>query len=243
MPITFVGAGALADNATTNTQVCTTHASTGVGDIIIAQLINKSVTANAFSPPDGTWTTVIATEVNDCTVAADDHQFGLYWKRSTADGAQGFTFSKATDDNVEFAVVLSSWRGARQLQSPIDSTAPARTKTAGGNVVVSHPAYDPTDTDVHAIFMAYYGNDATTASTSMVGNTNPVAVVRYDLMSGTGTDCSLCCASGDNDGSNIAARTWAQAPTASAGNTGVTFALVCEPKGKWQSPYRAIVTQ
>jgi hypothetical protein len=229
MAVTFVGAGAIAGNATLATQAIGTHANTAVGDILICQLINKSVTANAFSPPDGTWTAVITTEVNDCTTAADDHQYGLYWKRADAAGANNHTFSKAVDDNVLFAGVISSWRGAKASGSPIDATAPARTETAGASANVTFPAFDPTETSVHVIFMAYYGNDLSTAAAAMSADTNPDCTVRYDLETGTGTDATLACTSGDNDGSNIASRTWGFAPTANAGNTGVVFALVAEP--------------
>ena len=226
--VTFIGAGALADNATINSQVIATHANTAIGDILLCQLINKSVTANAFSPPDGTWTAVIATEVNDCTTAADDHQFGLYWKRATAAGAQNFTFTKATDDNVEFAGVISSWRGAAAVGTPLDATPAARTKTAGAADNVTFPAYDPVNTSVHVIFMAYYGNDLTAFAAAMSADTNPDCTLRYDLESATGTDCTLACISGDNDGTNVASRTWASSSTTDAGSTGVVFALVAQ---------------
>ena len=229
MSVTFIGAGSLVTSATQPSLSVGTHANTAVGDILICQLINKSVTANAFSPPDGTWTQVIATEVNDCTTAADDHQYGLYWKRADTAGAQNFTFTKNTDDNVLFAAVISSWRGALASGDPLDATAAARTETAGADDNVNFPAYDPTETDVHVIFMAYYGNDATTFAAAMSNDTNPDCTLRYDLESSQGNDCSLACTSGDNDGSNVASRTWASASTTNAGNTGVVFALVAEP--------------
>jgi hypothetical protein len=223
--ITFVGAGALAGNATTTSQSIDCHASTLADDILICQLINKSVTANTISAPDGTWTEVITQEVNDCTTAADDHEYALFWKRATAGGTQSFTFTKATDDNVLFAGVISSWRGAVTSGSPLDGTAAARTETAGAADNVSFPAYDPTETSVHVIYMAYYGNDLTTFAAAMSNDTNPDCTTRYDLESSTGNDCSLACTSGDNDGANVAARTWASGSTTDAGSTGVVFAL------------------
>ena len=191
MAVTFVGAGALATSATLASINISSHANTAIGDILICQLINKSVTANAFSPPDGTWTAVITTEVNDCTTAADDHQYGLYWKRATAAGVQAFTFTKAVDDNVLFAAVISAWRGAKSTGSPLDATAAVRTETAGAADNVSFPAYDPTSTSVHVIYMAYYGNDLTTFAAAMSADTNPDCTTRYDLESSTGNDCSL----------------------------------------------------
>jgi hypothetical protein len=227
--VTFVGAGALAGNATLATQAISCHASVIPGDILICCLINKSVTANAFSPPDGTWTAVIATEVNDCTTAADDHQYGIYWKRATAAGAQSFTFTKETDDNVLFAGIIGAWRGAKSVGSPLDATAAARTETAGAADNVTFPAYDPTSTDVHVIFVAFYGNDTTTFAAAMSADTNPDCTIRWDEETATGTDATIACCSGDNNGAAIASRTWASASGTDAGNTGVVFALVAEP--------------
>jgi hypothetical protein len=225
MAVTFVGAGSLALSATVATISPAAHSDTRVGDILICQLINKSVTANAVTPP-AEWQAVIATEINDCTLAADDHQYSLYWFRATTAGAQTYNFTKATDDNLLFAAVISSWRGARSVDSPLDATAAVRTATAAAADNVTFPAYNPTANRVHAIFMAYYGNDLTTFAAAMSSDTNPDCTTRYDLETATGNDCSLACTSGDNDGSNIASRTWASASTADAGSTGVVFALV-----------------
>lgn len=225
MAITFVAAGALAENALTVDLVVAAPTLAG-DDIMICALINKSVTANAVTPPAG-WSAVIATEVNDCTTAADDHQFSVYWKRAAAvDSGANFTFSKATDDNNLFAGVIGAWRGAKTAGSPLDATAAARTLTAAGADNVTFPAYDPTSTTVHVIFIAFYGNDATTFAAAMSADTNPDCTTRWDLETATGNDCSIACTSGDNDGSNVASRTWASSSTTDAGNTGVVFALV-----------------
>lgn len=227
MAVTFVAAGSFAGNATVATQAITAPAC-AADDILIAALINKSVTANVISPPDGTWTEVIAQEVNDCTTAADDHEFALFWKRATGSGGS-FTFTKATDDNVLFGGVIVAYRGAVNSGSPLDATAAARTKTAGAADNVSFPAYDPTATDNRTIFVAYYGNDLTTFAAAMSNDTNPDCTTDVDVESSTGNDCSIAITSGINDGSNIAARTWASASTTDAGNTGVVFALVAQP--------------
>jgi hypothetical protein len=229
MAVTFVQVGGIQNSATLPTISPASHADTLVGDILVCQLINKSVTANATSPPDGTWTPIITEEVNDCTTAADDHQYSAYWKRADANGAVSFTFTKTTDDNVLFAGVISSWRGALSSGSPLDATAPARTETAGAADNVTFPAFDPTATDVHVIYLAYYGNDQTTFAAAMSADTNPDCTLRYDIETATGNDATLACISGDSNGASIASLTWASASTTDAGSTGVVFGLVAEP--------------
>lgn len=215
MAVDFRAAGSIAVNTTTTT-LSVTAPSCQVGDILLCALINKSVTANTFSPPDGTWTEVIAQEVNDCTTAADDHQYGLYWKRATASGGS-FSFTKATDDNLLFAGVIAAYSGAKLNGSPIDATAPARTETAGASDNVSFPAFDPTSENVGYIRVAYYGNDATTFAGSDV-----------KVETSSGNDCSIAFFSGQNNGESVAANTQASASSTDAGNTGVVFALVSE---------------
>jgi hypothetical protein len=230
MSVTFVAAGALAVNATVATQAITAPAC-AVNDILICAIINKSATANVVTPPDGTWTAVIATEVNDCTTAADDHQYSLFWKRATASGG-AFTFTKATDDNVLFGGVIVAYRGALLGASPLDATAAVRTETVAGNDLVTFPAYDPASIDVRVIFVAYYGQDATTFAAAMSADTNPDCTIDVDVESGTGTDCSIAITSGLNDGSSVASRTWSSVASTTSGNTGVVFALVAEPTQK-----------
>jgi hypothetical protein len=173
---------------------------------------------------------VIATEVNDCTTAADDHQYGLYWCRAKAtDSGATFNFTKATDDNLLFAGVISAHRGFKKSGSPINATAPARTETAGANDNVAFPAFDPAGANCHVFFMAYYGNDLSAFAAAMSADTNPDCTLRYDLETSSGNDCTLACTSGDNDGANVASRTWASAASTDAGNTGVVFAMDLEP--------------
>lgn len=229
MPVTFVAAGSFAGNATVATQAIVSPAC-AVDDILICAVINKSVIANAVSPPDGTWTAVIATEVNDCTLAQDDHQYSLYWKRATASGAT-FTFTKATDDNVLFGGVIVAYTGCPTTGNVLDATAAARTETVGAAADVTFPAYDPTSTDVRVVFVAYYGNDQTTFAAAMSAGVNPDCTIDVDVESATGTDCSIAVTSGTNDGTAIASRTWASAATVTAGNTGVVFALVAAASG------------
>ena len=226
--VTFVAAGSFAGNITVATQAITAPACQAY-DILIAAVINKSVTANAVTPPDATWTAVIATEVNDCTTAADDHQYSLYWHRATAaDSGAAFTFTKATDDNVLFGGVMVAYRGAVTAGSPLDATAAARTETAGATDNVTFPAYDPTSTNNRTIFVAYYGQDVTTFAAAMSADTNPDCTKDVDVESSLGTDCSIAITSGTNDGASIASRTWAAVAGTTSGNTGVVFALVAQ---------------
>lgn len=234
MAVRFVAAGSFAGNATVATQAIVSPACS-VGDILICAIINKAAVANVVTPPDGTWTAVIATEVNDCTTAADDHQYSLFWKRATASGAS-FTFTKATDDNVLFGGVIVAYSGALLTGSPLDATAAVRTETVGGNDLVSFPAYDPVATDVRVIFVAYYGNDLTTFAAAMSNDVNPDCTIDVDVESSTGTDCSIAITSGLNNGANVAARTWSSGATTTAGNTGVVFALVADPGTVWMPP-------
>jgi hypothetical protein len=218
MSVTFVGAGTLVASATNPAISVSSHASTLTGDILIAQFINKA-TLNGVSAPDGTWTEFMA-EDNGSNFTVWAH-----WKRATADGAQAFTFTKDNDDNVCFAGYVTSWRGCPAAGSPLDATTRGVTHTTSAADNVSFPAYDPTAADVHAVFVAFYGNDLTTFAAAMSADTNPDCTVRSDQETGTGTDASIAITSGDNDGSNIAARTWASASSADAANTGLVFAL------------------
>jgi len=230
MTYAYVGNGALAVNNTTATLPVVAPTGLNDDDILLCQLINKSVTANAFTPPDASWAAVIATEVNDCTTAADDHQYGLYWRRAKAtDSGATFNFTKATDDNLLMAGVISAHRGCKRSGSPLNATAAARTETVGAADNVTFPAHDPAGTNCVVLFMAYYGQDVTTFAAAMSADTNPDCTTRYDLESATGNDCSLACTSGTNDGTAVGSRTWASAATTDAGNTGVVFAMDLEP--------------
>src|ERR1044071_9803713 len=108
MAVTFVAAGALATNATTVT-LTVVAPTLQANDIMIACLINKAL-GNVISAPDGTWTQ-ISQDDNDCTTAADDHRYAVYWKRAASgDSGATFNFTKASDDNNLFAGVIGAWR-------------------------------------------------------------------------------------------------------------------------------------
>lgn len=222
----FQAAGALATNVVNQTLPLVAPACQE-DDILIAQVINKALTV-AISAPDATWTQLYQANA-DCTTAADDHRASLFWKRATsASSGATFNFTKASG-TVLFAGVLSAWRGCKVKSTPIDVTPVGATVTVGASDNVSFPAFQPTADEVHAIFFAFYGNDLTTFGAAMSADTNPDCTKRYNVESSAGNDCSLACTSGDNDGSNIASRTWASASTADAGSTGVVLALVAEP--------------
>ena len=225
MAVTFVGAGAIAAGDGVTSLLASTHADTLTGDIIIAQVMLKTIDDNIdISPPDGSWTEFVTQDLNITNAAGAIHQYACFWKRSTADGAQDFTFTKDSTTG-GFFIVLSSWRGCLASGSPIDATAPGVTETATNADNVSFPAFDPT-LPCHVVYMAFYGDDNTTFSAAMSADTNPDCTLRYDLETGTGSDGTLACISGDSDGSNIAARTWASNSTTNVGNTGVVFGLV-----------------
>ena len=215
----FIGAGALTVVTTGSTVGPGSHASTQVGDILFCQLINKSVTANVTTPPDGTWTKLIE-GINNATTAGHRHQYTLYWKRATVAGAQTYTFTKATGEALLFAGVISTFRTIGG--GGLDPTAVGTSVQTTASVNVTFPAFDPVGVG-HVLFFAYYGLNLTTFA-AMAG-TNPTCTNRYDLESASGTTCSLACTSGDSDPANIASRTWGSAATGAAGNTGVVIAL------------------
>jgi hypothetical protein len=230
MAWSFVDGGELDGSATVVTVASEAPAGVALGDILIAFFINKSVTANAVTPPAGWVTPAIINDQNDCTTAADRHQFTIFYKIAVADDvtisvAEGtYTFTKAVDDNVLFGGVICAWRSDAGTIT-IDATAPVATKTVGATDNVSFPAFDPTSTNTHVIYAAFYGNDVTTPAADMSADTNPDCTIRFENETSIGTDCTIAICSGDSDGSSIASRTWAMNATTDAGNSGVVFAI------------------
>ena len=72
----------------------------------------------------------------------------------------------------------------------------------------------------------------------MSNDVNPDCTTRFDLETSTGNDATIMCTTGSNDGSNVAARTWATSSTTDAGSTGVVFAL--KPKPILPSGYQSV---
>ena len=222
-PPTFVAVGALATNVTTASMPITAP-TLAVNDIMIACLINKAL-GNVISPPDGTWTQIIQDDT-DCTIANDDHRFAIFWKRAVSgNSGAAFTFTKATDDNLLFAGIISAWRGCVATGNPIDGGAVS--KTAGAIDNVSFPAITTVNPNELVLFVAFYGQDATTFAAAMSSDVNPGCTLRFDQENSGGTDCTIACTSGPlTDAGTVAARTWASNATTDAGSAGVVFGLI-----------------
>lgn len=223
MAVTFLASGgSLATNATTTTLNITSPA-VAVGDhFLLACLINKESTVD-ITPPDGTWTEIVDA-FNNAGTALHKHQYAAFYKVALADdGNDVYSFAKDIDDNKLFCGVIATFGGV-DTTTPLDATAAGVTATTTDTDNVTFPAFDPAAA-CHAVFVAFYGNDLTTFAADMSADTNPDCTKRFDLESGTGSDASIAMTSGDNDGSNIASRTWASGSTADAANTGLVFGL------------------
>lgn len=222
----FVASGGFSTNIANQTMPITISASTLPGDILIAHVVNKALTV-AISPPDSSWAELYQAD-GDCTTAADDHRMAVYWKRAVdGDAGSSPSFTKASG-TVLFAGEISTWRNCHK-RAPIDPTPPAATVTAAANDNIAFPAFTPTRSEVHIVYLGTYGNDLTTPAAAMSADVNPDCTTRYDRETSSGNDVTLCCTSGINDGSAIGSRTWAMASTADAGSTGLVFALVGQP--------------
>lgn len=171
-----------------------------------------------ISPPDGTWTQVVQTQ--DATASIT---YAIYFKYATASGAS-YTFSKDINSGTLFGGVIAAWRNT-DTSNPLDPTPGGATATASSDAV-SFPAYDPTETDSHIVYTAFYSDDQTTFAAAMSSDTNPDCTTRVDQETPTATDFSIAITSGDTtDGSPIASRTWASNSTVDASNVGYVFAL------------------
>ena len=222
----FVAAGALATNTTTQSMAVAVPTGIRPGDILIAQIVNKALSI-VISPPAG-GTEIIQGDA-DCTTAADDHRAALYYKRAApADVGASPAFTKASGTGL-FAGVISAWRGCTRHTLVIDSNFVNVTVTAGANDNISFPAINPLSVEAHVVYFGFYGNDLTTMNAAMSADTNPDCTTRYDLESSAGNDVTLCCTSGNNDGASVGTRTWATASTTDAGSTGMVIALVGAP--------------
>ena len=220
MAISFVAAGAYAVNNTVTTQAITAP-TLQAGDIMIACVLNRAASVT-ISAPDGTWNQIVQ-GTND--PGSGNHVYAIFWKLAAAgDSGASFTFSKSVDDNRTFGGVIGAWRGC--LASPLDATAAGITETTSAADNASFPAFNPTSTAVEVIFVAFYSDNDTAFSAAMSADTNPDCTTRWELESATGNQSTIACTSGSNDGSNVAARTWASNSTSDNISTGVVFALV-----------------
>lgn len=221
MAVTPGNVGSLG-TATTNPILGVVTPSCSIGDVLIFHLINKSTSENTFTPVGTGWTEIVQ-GYNSNT--PNPHQYAVFWRRSANTGGSTYSFEKTTDDNLLSAGVCMAWSGCIETGSPLDATAVGVSENVSADNV-TFPAFDPTRTDVHVVFLANYGDDNTTFAAAMSGDTNPDCTTRYDLETNTGSDASLACTSGSNDGSNITSRTWASSSSTDAANTGIVFALI-----------------
>lgn len=189
-----------------------------VDDILICVLLGKDNLTH--SAPDVTWT-AIGTQTNNTTGMTSSH----WWKRAVA-GSSGatFRFTKSADNNVFFAGVISAWTGAIRTGSPIDTGTPTVNSTAVASDTVSYTDFDPVSTNLTVIASGIYNDDLTTAGT--ISGTNPTLDNRYDLETGTGTDCSFFAYSGLSDGTATGNRSNTTTSMTDAINQGWLFGIL-----------------
>ena len=181
MAVTFVAAGSATQSGTA-ASISITAPTCLADDILIACVATKTLlgATNVISPPDSSWTQIFQGN-NDCTDDdTDSHQYAIFWRRATG-SAGSFSFTKATDDNNTFTGIISAWRGAELFPTPLDATAAAASEEAANRNNVPFPAFDPTDTDSHIIYCAFYGEDSTAFAAAMSSDTNPDCTTRYDV--------------------------------------------------------------
>jgi hypothetical protein len=218
--VTYVGNGALAATTASASQALA-QPTCSVGDILIAFVFTNGAAQNTISPPDGTWTQIIQDDNSN-------QESAIFWKTATATTGN-HTFSKATNDGSVFGGVIAAWTG-QDSSNPIDTTAANAHHETSFADNVTFNAFDPTSTNAHVIFAAFYANDLTIFAAAMSSDTNPDCTTRFDLETSVGSDFTVAVTSGDTmDGSNIASRTWASNSTSDAGSTGIVFALVPTP--------------
>lgn len=223
MAVSYVGNGTLAVT-TTEVSIEITAPACVAGDLMICFICSRSATTNTILAPTG-WTQIAQAFLNH-TTSSFNNQYACFWKFAQSSG-EAHTFTKATDDNVSFGGIIGVWRGVKPV--PLDTTAPdVRDTSLSAQDNVSFGAFDPTSTNVHVVFVAFYSDNSTTFSAAMSGDTNPDCTTRFDEENASGADFTIAVTSGDNDGSSIAARTWASNSVTDAGNSAVVFALVVE---------------
>lgn len=218
MLVTFVNNGSLVANLTTSAAL--DQPTVSVGDVLVAFLFSHSGSANTISPPDGTWS-----EIAQAYASGSQIQYAAFWKTATATTGT-HTFTKATNDGVTWGGAILAWT-SQNASNPVDATTPTVSDNSTSADNVTFAAFDPTRTDAHIVFAAYYANDLTTFAAGMSSDTNPDCTTRLDAETAIGNDFSLAITSGDTtDGANIPSRTWASNSTADAPSVGLTFALV-----------------
>jgi len=214
MAVAFESVGALAAAAGTGggaTALTITAPACAADDILIAVILSKSNTT--ISPPDGTWTSVVA--VNNTSV----QRCSIWWKKAIASNGS-FIFTRASE-GINWYGVISAWRGANTA-SPIDATSPSTSPNASSDTV-TYATFDPAGTTGIVIAIGVYNEDNTTAGS--ISGTNPALVNRWDLESGTGADGSIFGYEGSSDGTATGARSHTTTSAADAINIGVLFGM------------------
>jgi hypothetical protein len=223
MAVTFQAIGAIDVNSSTVT-LAVVAPTVVVNDIMICILIGKDNIDH--SAPDASWTE-IGTQTNNTTAMTTSH----WWKRAVAaDSGASFAFAKATDNNIFFAGVITSWRGAILSGSVIDVATPTVSNNASSDTV-TYATFTPAFPMLTIIASGIYANDNITALGTISG-TNPTLTNRYNVETGTGTDCAYFGFSGASVGAvATGARSHTTGSTNDAINQGWLFGIIEEPTG------------
>lgn len=227
--IEFVGASAGAASDTDVTLNFTSPAEVLVGDHYVAAFLNRSRVANAVTP-GGTNPTTNNIKSAEAQVADPnddgDHQYTVIRGEVTQAGAQAYSFVKATDDNVIFIGGIIFLRNVDNAD-PQDATPPAVISQVFPDYLdtVAFPAYDPASPNDLIIYIAFYTEEPTAFAAAMSSDVNPDCTLRFEFGSSFGDDATIAITTGKNDGSAIAARTWASNAATDLASTGLVFAL------------------
>jgi len=218
MSVTYVGAGALAASAT-NASLPISAPACNADDILVCALFLKASAPECVGQEPAGWAPVDAASHSNGT-----NRICLFWKRAVGgDSGASFTFGKDTDDNLLFAGIISAWRGATATGNPFDSSGTPSYSDNASSDTVTYATLDPA-AKCHVLAFGFYNNDLTTAGT--ISGTNPAYTNRFDVETGTGTDCSIFCYSGDSDGAATGARSHSTTSTADAISIGMQVGLL-----------------
>src|SRR3990167_2799937 len=218
MGVAFRAVGSIAAAAGTGggaTALTITAPACVVHDILIAVILSKSNTT--ISPPDGSWTSVSASNNTSA------QRCSIWWKRATASGGN-FTFTRASE-SINWYCVVIAWKGCRASATPIDATTPTTSANASGDSV-TYATFNPAETTAFVVAVGVYNEDNTTAGS--ISGTDPTFTLRCDVESATGADGSIFGYDGSSTGAATGARSHTTTSTADAINIGVLFGLVTE---------------
>ena len=156
----------------------------------------------------------------------------IWWRRAQAgDSGATFAFTKATDNNIFFAGVIVTFRGALTSGNPFTNPGTPTTSDNASSDTVTYATFDP-GIACHVVAVGFYNNDLTTVGT--ISGTNPTLTNRVDIETSTGADCSFFVFSGDSDGAATGARSHTTTSTNDATNQGWLFGI--EAQGATTTP-------